>query len=201
MKSLAAVTLALKKISPGLVKLGLVKSGLVKPFVRAASFILAVCILATAQSSPQIHLPEVHLDAAGLAPRPIEQLTGTTIARHYALAWRDLAEALESGRAEGLGEEFVGFAHDRLTRRIGEQEQAGVHVRIVDHGHHLKAVFYSTDGAAMQLLDQAQLEIQTFDGNQLLDTQNAPHEYIVLMTPGADRWYVRDIEEVSAKSF
>jgi hypothetical protein len=24
---------------------------------------------------------------------------------------------------------------------------------------------------------------------------------MVLMTPGADRWYVRDLEEVSAKTF
>jgi hypothetical protein len=53
----------------------------------------------------------------------------------------------------------------------------------------------------MQLLDQAQLEIQTLDGDKLLDTQNALHEYMVLMTPGADRWYVRDLEEVSAKTF
>jgi hypothetical protein len=125
-------------------------------FVKAASFVIAACVLAIAQSSPQLQLPEVH---------------------------------------------FVGFAKDRLAQRIGEQRQAGVHVRIVDHGHHLKAVFYSTDGAAMQLLDQAQLEIQTYDGNKLIDTQNAPHEYMVLMTPGADRWYVRDLEEVSAKPF
>lgn len=192
MKSLVAVSLALKKVKPGLFK---------PRFVKAASFVIAACVLAIAQSSAPIHLPQVHLDADGLNPRPIEQLTGTTVAHHYALAWRDLAAALESGRTEGLGEEFVGFAHDRLMRRIGEQEQAGVHVRIVDHGHNLKAVFYSSDGTAMQLLDQAQLEIQTFDGNKLLDTQNAPHEYIVLMTPGADRWYIRDLEEVSAKSF
>jgi hypothetical protein len=181
---------------------GLVRTG----FVKAAIFAVAACALAIAQSSPQIHLPqvnlpEVHLDAAGLAPRPIEELTGTTIARHYALAWRDIAVALDSGQAEGLGEEFVGFAKDRLTKRITEQNQAGMHVRIVDHGHHLKAVFYSTDGSAMQLLDQVQLEVQSFDGNKLLDTQNAPHEYMVLMTPGADRWYVRDLEEVSGKSF
>jgi glutamine amidotransferase-like uncharacterized protein len=65
----------------------------------------------------------------------------------------------------------------------------------------VKAVFYSTDGSAMQLVDQAQLEVQTFDGNKLIDTQNAPQEYMVLMTPGADRWYVRDLEEVSAKTF
>jgi hypothetical protein len=197
MNSIAALTLALKKMSPGFVKPG---------FVKTASFVFAACVLAIAQSSPQIHLPriqlpEVRLDAEGLAPRPIEELTGTTIARHYALAWHDLAVALESGRAEGIGEEFVGFAKDRLMQRTSEQNRAGVHVRIVDHGHHLKAIFYSTDGTAMQLLDRAQLEIQTFDGNKLLDTQNAPHEYMVLMTPGADRWYIRDLEEVSAKPF
>jgi hypothetical protein len=169
--------------------------------VKAASFVIATLVLASAQSPPQIQLPQVHLDADGLAPRPIEELTGTTITRHYALAWRDLAEALESGRTEGLGEEFVGFAREHVMRRIAEQRQAGVHVRIVDHGHHLKAVFYSTDGTAMQLLDQSELEVQTFDGNKLLDTQDSPHEYIVLMTPGADRWYIRDLEEVSAKSF
>jgi len=165
-------------------------------FFKASSLVLAAGLLAMAQSAPQ-----VHLDADGLAPRPIEELTGQTIARHYALAWRDMASALDSNNAGGLGEEFVGFAKDRLTRRIAEQQQTGVHVRIVDHGHRLKAVFYSTDGAAMQLLDQAELEIQTLDGNKVLDTQNAPREYIVLVTPGADRWYIRDLEEVSGKPF
>jgi hypothetical protein len=182
MKSMSNVAWVLRNITPG--------------FVKAASFVIAVCLLASAQSAPP-----VHLDAAGLSPRPIEELTGMTIAHNYALAWRDLEAALESNRAEGLSEEFVGFANDQLRQRIAGQKQAGMHVRILDHGHRLKAVFYSTDGTAMQLIDQAELEIQTFDGNKLLDTQNAPHEYIVLMTPGADRWYVRDLEEISAKSF
>jgi hypothetical protein len=35
----------------------------------------------------------------------------------------------------------------------------------------------------------------------LLDTQDSTHQYMVLMTPGADRWYVRDLEEVPAKAF
>jgi hypothetical protein len=163
--------------------------------VKAAGFMIAASVLAIAQSMPQ-----VHLDADGLAPRPIEQLTGTTIARCYALAWRDMSQALESDRAEGIDEEFTGFAKDHLIQRIAEQTRTGVHVRIVDRGHHVKAIFYSTDGSAMQLLDQAQLEIQTYDGDKLLDTQNVPHKYMVLMTPGADRWYVRDLEEVSATS-
>jgi hypothetical protein len=187
MKRIAHLMLVAKKIAPR--------------FVTAASLLIAACAFATPQSSAQMQLPEVHLDAAGLAPRPIEELTGTTIARYYALAWRDMAVALESGRTGGLGDEFVGFAKERLTRRVAEQNQVGMHVRIVDHGHHLKAIFYSTDGAAMQLRDQVELEIQTFDGDKLIDTQNAPREYMVLMTPGADRWYIRDLEEVSAKSF
>jgi len=189
MKNLADKKRALRKLSPRL--------------ARAASFVIAACALAIAQSSspssPETALPAVHLEADGLAPRPIEELTGTTIARDYALAWRYLVEALESNRSGRIDEEFVGFAKDRLTQRISEQKHAGLHVRIVDHGHHLKAVFYSTDGTAMQLLDQAQLEIQTFDGNKLIDTQNVAHKYVVLMTPGADRWYVRELEEVSAQ--
>jgi hypothetical protein len=52
----------------------------------------------------------------------------------------------------------------------------------------------------MQLVDEAQLEMQTFDGEKLIDTQSAPRQYMVLMTPGADRWYVRDLEEVSVPS-
>jgi hypothetical protein len=155
---------------------------------------LALCTLASAQS-----LPQVHLDADGLAPRSIEQLTGTSIVRYYSEAWRTMESALESSRADGLGEQFNGFAKDRLTKRIADQNQTGVHVRIVDHGHQLKAIFYSTDGTAMQLIDRAQLEIQTYDGGKLLDSENVPHEYMIIMTPGADRWYVRDLEEVPAK--
>jgi hypothetical protein len=163
--------------------------------VETAVFTIAACALATAQS-----LPQVHLDADGLAPRPIEVLTATTITRYYALAWSNLASALQSGRAEGLSEEFVGFAKDRLIRRVAGQNKSGVHVRIVDHGHRLKAVFYSSDGTVMQLVDRAQLEVQIFDGDRQLDTQSGPHEYMVLMTPGADRWYVRDLEELPVKS-
>ena len=166
--------------------------------VTLAASLVMVSLLALAQLGPS-RAPEVHLDADELAPRPIEELTGTRIAQSYALAWQDLARALESGHPGNLADEFTGFAKENLLKRIAEQNQTGVHVQILDHGHHLKAIFYSTDGAAMQLIDDAQLEIQTFDGNKLLDTQNVPRRYMVLMTPGADRWYIRDLEEVSAK--
>jgi hypothetical protein len=165
--------------------------------VKMASLIIAALILAISQSSVAQSSPQVRLDAEGLAPRPIEELTGTMIAHHYALAWHDMAAALESGQVDTLSDEFTGLARDRVKQRISEQDQTGVHVRIVDHGHQLKALFYSSDGTAMQLIDHAQLEVQTFDGDKLLETQTGPHEFMVLMTPGADRWYVRDFEEIS----
>lgn len=182
MKSMGCVTSMRNKISFRL--------------LAVTAFVVSASLWTIAQSAPA-----VHLDASGLAPRPIEQLTGTTIAHHYAQAWSDLGEAMDSNQTNALGDEFVGFAKDRLVKRITEQRAAGLHVRIVDHGHQLKAVFYSADGTAMQLIDRAQLEIQTFDGNRLLDTDSSPREYMVLMTPGADRWYVRDLEEVSVKNF
>jgi hypothetical protein len=143
-------------------------------------------------------LPQVHLNAEGLAPRPIEQLTGSSIVRYYALAWQAMGQALESDLSNGVGDAFTGFAKERLVRRVAEQGQAGLHVHIVDHGHQVKALFYSTDGTAMQLVDRAELEIQTFDGSKLISTDNSAHTYMILMTPGADRWYVRDLEEVPA---
>lgn len=157
---------------------------------------LAVLMLAGSLSVHAQELPQVHLNAEGLAPRPIEQLTGTTVVRHYALAWQALDRALESNIPNGLADEFTGFAKDRLTKRVDEQAQVGLHLHIIDHGHQLKALFYSTDGTAMQLVDEVQLEIETYDGNKLLSTETSSHKYMVLMTPGADRWYVRDLEEV-----
>jgi hypothetical protein len=175
----------LTKISPG--------------WVGTVGSLLLAYGLAAGQSAAQVALPQVHLDAAGLAPRAIEELTGTSIVRYYAQAWRDMAQALESSQGEGLAEEFTGLAKDHLMKRIREQNQTGVHVRIIDHGHQLKAIFYSPDGAEMQLVDHAQLEIQAFDGSKLIDTQSGPRQYMVLMTPGADRWYIRDLEEVDGK--
>ncbi|HEY1679165.1 MAG TPA: hypothetical protein VGG04_15720 [Candidatus Sulfotelmatobacter sp.] len=169
---------------------------LMRRLAQAVGFVVGLSLVSVAQSSPQ-----VHLNAEGLAPRPIEELTGTTIVHHYAQAWSDMAAALESSRPGTISDEFVGQAKDRLKQRIAEQAKAGVHVHIIDHGHQLKALFYSTDGAAMQLIDQAQLEIQTFDGSKLLHTDNSLHKYMVLMTPGADRWYVRDLQEISEKDF
>ncbi|SRR5581483_807094 len=144
-------------------------------------------------------LPQVKLNADSIAPRSIEDLTGRNVTRDYAYAWRDLAHALEANRTDLLNDYFTGFAKDKLTQRIADQKKTGVTVRYVDHGHNVKAFFYAPDGGEMQLIDNAQLEIQVLDGGKVIHQETLTEPYVVLMTPGADRWFVRSLDAFSNK--
>lgn len=146
-------------------------------------------------------LPRVSLSADSLAPRPIEQRTGEAVAHDYAQAWHDLAVALESNRADALSDYFAGEAKSRISRRIGDQKTSGLRTRYIDGGHRVKAVFYSVDGGEMQLEDQARLEVQIFDGDKMIYSSNSTQNFLVLMTPGSDRWYVRLLEPVGHVAF
>lgn len=142
-------------------------------------------------------LPSVTLNADQIGPRaPIEELTGRNITRDYAHAWQSLAQALDENRPQSLEGYIVGFAKDNLARRIAEQKKTGLHVVTIDHGHKLVAGFYAPNGDAMQLHDTAQLEIQVFDGSKMIQQETVSAHYLVLMTPAADRWVVRLLEEV-----
>jgi hypothetical protein len=160
---------------------------------------LALSAVWLSMSSPVLGagpLPRVRLNAEGIGPRPIEDLTGKNITREYADAFRDLEAALFENNPALLDEYFTGFAKDNFTQRISEQKAAGLHVRYTDHGHDVKAVFYSVDGGEMQLVDRAALEVQVFDGDKLIHQETLSQKYMVLMTPGADRWYVRSLDPI-----
>lgn len=144
-------------------------------------------------------LPQVKLNADSIAPRSIEELTGRNVTRDYAYAWRDLARALQANRLDLLNDYFTGLAKDNLAQRITDQKKTGVTVRYVDHGHIVKAFFYAPDGGEMQLIDNAQLEIQVLDGGKLIHQETLTQPYLVLMTPGADRWFVRSLDPIANK--
>lgn len=163
--------------------------------------LLASAIVTTALGSPRLlrvlradsSLPQIQLNADSIAPRPIEELTGRNVTRDYAYAWRDLAAALYNNNAGALDAYFTGFAKDNFAQRIADQKRIGLHTRYIDHGHQVKAFFYSPDGGEMQLLDKARVEIQILDGSKVIHSENASQNYLVLMTPGADRWFVRSL--------
>lgn len=139
-------------------------------------------------------LPQVQLNADNLGPRQIEELTVKSISRDYALAWQSLSQALDQNRTDLLDAYFTGLAKDDFTQLIADQNKSGARIRYQDRGHKLEAIFYSPAGDAMQLRDQAQIEVQYLDGDKVIQSEKVTFHYIVLMTPGADRWLVRDLE-------
>lgn len=146
-------------------------------------------------------LPQVLLSADSLAPRPIEQRTGEAVTHDYAQAWQDLANCLGANRTDVLSDYFVGEAKRQITQRITDQRMRQLKTQYVDHGHHVKAVFYSQDGGEMQLQDMVDLEMKVFDGNTLIYSARSQEKFMVLMTPGADRWYVRSLQSVPENAF
>jgi len=141
-------------------------------------------------------LPSVQLNADSISPRPIEELTGKNIARDYAYAWQTLAQALDQDRSKLLDGYFTGFAKETLSRAVADQKKSGIRVHYIDHGHKGSALFYSPSGDAMQLRDTAQLEVQVLDGDKMVHQEQVALNYLVLMTPAADRWVVRLLETV-----
>ena len=167
---------------------------------------VVACLLFSAPGVPQTavvgsttntSLPSVELTASR-GPRDIEDLTRQKILHDYAAAWQTLGAGLEQNRPELLNDYFTGFAKDEFTRTIQEQAGTGIHRHYVDHGHKLEVLFYSPDGGVMQLQDSAEYEVQIFDGSKLLHSETTTARFLVLMTPGADRWMIRLLQGVPA---
>jgi len=142
---------------------------------------------------------KVELNAENLGPRSIEDLTEKSITRDYGLAWQTMAAALRENRRELLDGYFTGIAKATLAEQIADQKNSGIRVRYTDQGHKLEAVFYSPSGDAMQLRDRAQLEVEIVDGDKVVQREDVTLNYLVLMTPGADRWLVRDLQTTAAE--
>jgi hypothetical protein len=60
-------------------------------------------------------------------------------------------------------------------------------------------VFYSPAGDVMQLRDRAQVDLQVLDGGKVIHEESANLVYTVLMTPGADRWLVREMQAMNGE--
>ncbi|HUK47530.1 MAG TPA: hypothetical protein VLW06_08065 [Terriglobales bacterium] len=142
-------------------------------------------------------LPRVQLNANNIGPRQIEDLTSKSVPRDYALAWQTMEQALNQNQPGLLDGYFTGFAKQDLTQRVNSQIKSGLHTRYTDRGHQLDALFYSPAGDAMELRDHAQVDIQVLDGDKVIYDQPVTAEYMVLMTPGADRWLVRQLQAVN----
>jgi hypothetical protein len=141
-------------------------------------------------------MPQVELNAGNAGPRALESLTQQSIVRHYSYAWKDLAEAFDYNAPESLNDYFVAAAKDQLASAVADQRKSGVHFRYLNQQHKIEVVFYAPEGDVVELDDTMRCVLQLVDGEKQIHDEPAVLRYLVLMTPGADRWVIRQLQAV-----
>ena len=139
---------------------------------------------------------QVKLDTAKAGPRAVESLTERGILRDYRFAWTSMAQALEFNTLDPLEGPFSGEAKQWLRQTVASQQKSGLSQKYLDQTHHLEAVFYASEGDVMELHDTARYQVQILDGNKTIRDEQIVVHYVVLMTPGADRWVIRHLQAV-----
>jgi hypothetical protein len=167
---------------------------------RALRRMALVSILACSSAVPlpsraQDSAVQVRLEAKRAGPRTLEDLTERAILRDYRLAWTSMSRALELNRLDLLEGPFAGEAKQWLRQTIANQH-SGLSQRYLDQDHQLEVVFYAPEGDAIELHDTARYRFELLDGGKLVCDHAMTVHYVVLMTPSADRWLVRQLQAV-----
>ena len=158
----------------------------------AAALALILCPIALAQDSA----PRVTLNTSKAAPRAMEPLTEQAILRDYKFAWTNLGLALRSNSPGPVNALFTGNVSKQLHEAVASQRRIGLTSRYLNQTHKVDAVFYSPEGDVLELHDTAGYDLQIFDGSKTIYNEHVTAHYVVLMTPGADRWEIRQIQAV-----
>ena len=140
--------------------------------------------------------PQVTLNTTNASPRSVEALTQRAIVRDYKFAWANLDSALESNSASPLNGLFAGAANAWLKDAVNSQRSIGTTSRYLNQRHKLDAVFYAPEGDVIELHDTAEYDLEIHDADKTIHNEHAIVRYVVLMTPGADRWVIRQLQAV-----
>jgi len=107
-----------------------------------------------------------------------------------------MAQALELSTLDPLEGPFAGQAKQLLTDTIVSQQRSGFSRQYVNQTHRLEAVFYAPEGDVMELHDTAEYELRISDGGKVIHDERVVMHYVVLMTPAADRWVIRQLQAI-----
>ena len=162
----------------------------------ATMFVLGVLVISAPRFSVGADTPQVLLDASKAGPRAVESLTERSIIRDYQFAWMNLAQARASSSTAPLNGLFVGTANDWLTSAVNSQRHSGLSFRYSNQSHKLEAVFYAPEGDVIELHDNAEYDLQILEESKTIHTEHVVARYVVLMTPAADRWVIRQLQAV-----
>jgi hypothetical protein len=139
---------------------------------------------------------KVQLNTKKAGPRELEPLTAQGILRDYRLAWTSMAQALEFNTADPLEGPFAGEAKKQLLHTVTQQQQSSLTQRYLDQNHHLEEVFYAPEGDVIELHDTAEYQLQVLDSGKIIHEERVVLHLVVLMTPAADRWVLRQLQAV-----
>jgi 2-keto-3-deoxy-L-rhamnonate aldolase RhmA len=98
-----------------------------------------------------------------------------------------------SGRLAAL---IAGTASVWLDDVVTSQQRNGISSRYLNQTHQLEVVFYAPEGDMIELHDTAVYDLQIFDGSKAIHDERVVVHYVVLMTPAADRWVIRQLQAV-----
>jgi hypothetical protein len=155
-----------------------------------------VALLAPQYSMCADSTPQVVLNTSKAAPREVESLTERSVIRDYRFAWVSLDQALETSSTAPLNGLFAGTASAWLTDAVNSQRRSGLSSRYLNQTHKVEAVFYAPEGDVIELHDTADYDLEILDRDKTIHNEHAVVHYIVLMTPGADRWVIRQLQAV-----
>lgn len=160
-----------------------------------ASLLCLLCVLGPRSYGADAAV-RVTLDAKNAAPRAVESLTERGILRDYRFAWMSMAQALEVNTLDPLEGPFAGEAKQMLRDTVTSQQHSGLSRQYGNQTHRLEAVFYAPEGDVMELHDTAEYDLRISDGGKIIHEEHVLMHYVVLMTPGADRWVIRQLQAV-----
>ncbi|MCU1300792.1 MAG: hypothetical protein JWQ87_1076 [Candidatus Sulfotelmatobacter sp.] len=160
--------------------------------VSVSAFISCLALSSYAADS----VVQVQLDTKNATPRAVESLTERGILRDYRFAWTSIAQAVELNTADPLEGPFAGEAKRLLRETVVSQQRSGLSRQYVNQSHRLEAVFYAPEGDVIELHDTAEYEIRISDGGKIIHDEHVVMHFVVLMTPGADRWVIRQLQAV-----
>ena len=173
---------------------------MIKLVTRLALLTLMICGLAmvaryTVLAAPA---PALSINVEKSAPRQVEEATAKSVARDYTAAWQAMTQALDQSRKDLLAAGFVGTAQEKLVAQVEQQQKSGLREHLVDKGHTVDVVFYSSEGSAMELHDTVRLQIEVMDGSKVIHSEDATVHYVALLTAAENSWKVRMLETVPA---
>jgi len=158
--------------------------------------IVVIALFAAHSSVCADSSPLVTLNVEKAGPRTVESLTQRSLLRDYKFAWANLDQALESNSTAPLNGLFTGTASAWLNDAVNSQRRSGLRLRYLNQAHKLEAVFYAPEGDVIELHDTAEYDLQILDGDKTIHDEHVVVRYVVLMTPGADRWVIRQLQAV-----